>query len=130
MDMPIRLPGAVGNLEWDGWFYGLGSAFVSGGSSAVISGFTVNMIDPSHFNVHNTSFYAVVGAMFLSNGIMGAILFLRQKPLPDMKTTVTTVKTTELKQDPPAKVETTVQQTVVQPVDAPLPPPPVAPETK
>jgi hypothetical protein len=81
----------VSTLDWGQWFYGLTAGFIGGGSSAVVSGVTINMMDPQHFNARNADFYILVGAMFVANGLMSMFMFLKQNPLPPEKKIVTTV---------------------------------------
>lgn len=111
----MKLPGDLGRLDFSDWFYGLISGFIGGGAGAVTSGITLNLLDPNDFNVYTSKFYITVGAMFLANGTMTAMGFLRQKPLPTFKTVETTVRTTEQRSEPPTIV-TTVKETVTAPV--------------
>jgi hypothetical protein len=124
----MELPGNLGTLDFSDWLYGLASAFISGGATAITGGAAVGVSDPDHFNIHTKDLWIVMGVMFVFSGVSNGANFLRTRPLPALKTTVTTVKSTELKQDPVSRVETTVQQTVVQPADAPPPPPPTLPQ--
>lgn len=101
------------------WIYGLMAAFVSGGASAVTSGITVTAMDPADFNLQTGRFYTLVGALFAVNGLMGAMMFLKQKPLPDVKIVETVVQKTEMAGSPPVPVMTKVTETRAEQ----LPPP-------
>lgn len=80
----MQMPVLGGGLDFKDWFKGLVAAFVSGGASAVTSGFTVSALDPKGYNFQSSKIYTLMLAMFLVNGIMGAMMFLRQKPVPDI----------------------------------------------
>ena len=43
----------IKKLNLDGWFYGLGSAAISGGASAVTSGLAAMGLAPETFNLDN-----------------------------------------------------------------------------
>lgn len=107
-----------GNLDTGEWLRGLISAFIVGGSSAVTSGIVVSLKDPQHYSPGTADFFQLVGAVFLMSGLMGAMAFLRTKPLPDVKRVETSVQTTEIPGKPTATV-TTVKETAVVPVVAP-----------
>ena len=72
----------LGKLDWQRWLYGLAAGFVGGGASAVVGGITVSAIDSDHFNFMHMKFYALIGAMFLANGLTHAFAYLKQSPLP------------------------------------------------
>lgn len=84
------------------WLYGLVSAFIGGGASAVTSGLTSMGLAPDKFNLQNLSGFAhlmaMVGANFLVSGILSVMFYLRQAPLPDEPT-----GNTEAFPTPPAK---------------------------
>lgn len=96
----------VSNLDWSQWLYGLVAGFIGGGSTAVVSGVTINLVDPEHFNAKTSGFYKLVGAIFLANGIMSGFMYLKQNPLPVIKTT-TTLQKTETGGQPPVTVTAT-----------------------
>jgi len=86
------------------WLYGLGSAAIGGGSAAVISGLTSMGIDPEKFNLQNASGFGhlleMVAINFIFSGILSAVFYLRQSPLPVetfTETTSATVVTTTTK---------------------------------
>lgn len=101
------------NLDFSDWLRGLIAATVSGGSAAVVSGATVGIIDPDKFGgaMHLLS---LMGILFVTNGAMGFFLYLKQKPVPELKTVTTTVQTTE--RQPQAVVQTTIRETHQEPV--------------
>jgi len=110
----MQLPLGFGRLDFEDWFRGLIAAFVSGGASAVTSGLVVSLNDPKDYAIGTTKFYNLVWSVFVMAGLIGAIAFLRTKPLPDLKTVTTAVATTTQPGQPP-KVVTTVQETHVEP---------------
>jgi len=74
-----------GNCEI--WLRGLVAAFVGGGSGSVTTGLTSMGIDPEHFNLgsglkHTMALMAVV---FVLNVMLSVFLYLKQSPLPPMK---------------------------------------------
>ena len=71
------------------WLYGLAAAVIGGGANAVVGGITINMIDPKHFNAGNFDFYKLVAAMFMANAVISLFMYLKQKPLPAMRTVAT-----------------------------------------
>ena len=109
--------GKFGELNFGDWLYGLFAAFIGGGATAVVAAFSINMVDPQHFNTSSPDFYKIVLAMFGSSGLINALMFLRSKPLPDVKKVVTTTETTEVTSHPMARVVTTVEETKMVPVD-------------
>ncbi len=106
------------NLDFTDWIRGLIAAIVSGGSSAVVSGVTVTTMDPEHFK-GGYEMLSLMGILFVVNGAMGMFLYLKQKPVPDIKTVTTTTATTTQQQYPPAVVKTVVQEVHTEPVEKP-----------
>ncbi len=72
------------------WLYGLGSAIISGGSSAVVSGLTSMGIAPDRFNIANLSgtghLLELMAANFFVSAFLGAMFYLKQSPLPPEST--------------------------------------------
>lgn len=99
------------SLDWDNWIYGAVAGFIGGGSGAAASGLALMIVDPNDFSIYTRKLYQVAGAVFVVNGIKDMFLYLKQNPMPKVKT-VTTVQSTE-KVDG-AKVVTTVEQTKVE----------------
>jgi len=68
------------------WLYGLGSAIVGGGASAVVSGITSMGFAPDKFNLASLSgigrLAALMAANFVVSGIFSAMFYLKQSPLP------------------------------------------------
>ena len=68
------------------WLYGLGSAVIGGGSSAVTRGSTSMGFAPDKFNLANTSgvlhLLGLMFANFVVSGVLSAFFYLRQSPLP------------------------------------------------
>lgn len=77
------------------WLYGLGSASIGGGCAAVISGVTSMGIDPEKFNMTDTKGFlhllAMVGINFTLSGILSAVFYLKQSPLPPESFDTTTI---------------------------------------
>lgn len=110
-----QLPGNIGYLDWSNWAYGLVSGIISGGASAVVSGMTVVAMDPSDYNFHTGKFYTLVALLFLVNGTMGAMMFLRNQPLPS-KITVKETDTTETRRNPASVIVKHERETTTIPV--------------
>jgi hypothetical protein len=106
----------LNDLDWGSWLYGLLWGAIGGGSSAVVSGITVALNDPKDYGIGSGKFMGLVCTVFLANAAMSMFLFLKQSPLPPVKT-VTTVETVNQK-TPTTTVTTKVEQTKVEPVDA------------
>ena len=68
------------------WIYGMGSAFIGGGASAVTSGLTSMGFAPDKFNLSSLSGFGHVAALSLANfmvsGGLSVMFYLRQSPLP------------------------------------------------
>jgi hypothetical protein len=106
------------NLDWGSWTYGLFAGAIAGGASAVVSGVTVALNDPKDYGIGSGKFMTLVVTVFIMNAAMSMFLYLKQNPLPTVKT-VTTVKTVEHQQEPATTVITTVEQTKVTPITVP-----------
>jgi len=68
------------------WLYGLGSAVVGGGASAVVSGFTAMGFAPDKFNFTSGAgvwhFFAMALINFAVSAFLSAMFYLKQSPLP------------------------------------------------
>lgn len=68
------------------WLHRLGAAFIGGGAGAVTSGLTSMGIAPDKFNLSSTKglgcLLGMMAANFLVSGILSAMFYLRQSPLP------------------------------------------------
>ena len=111
----MRMENMFSGLEVADWLRGLVAACVSGGSSAVVSGGVVAVQDPEHFRGGGA--LKLMGLMFVTNAAMGMFLYLKQKPVPDVKTVTTTVQTTEKQKA--AVIQTTVQEVHQEPLEPP-----------
>jgi hypothetical protein len=111
-----RLPAGFGDLDWTNWIRGVVSGFVSGGASAVVSGFTVGLMDSTDYNLQNGKLWTLIVALFIVNGVLGMMLYLAKSPLPDVKQVTTKVQTTETRGKPPATIVTTVEETHIEPM--------------
>lgn len=76
------------NKRLERWLYGMISAVISGGASAVTASVTVAVIDPDKFNPMNQvcHFVELAGAVFVINGFMSLMAYLKQNPLPEEPT--------------------------------------------
>lgn len=77
------------------WLYGLGSASIGGGCAAIISGITSMGIDPEKFNIQNgAGFFHLMEMIvinFVFSGILSAVFYLKQSPLPPETFDTTTI---------------------------------------
>jgi len=105
---------SAGNLDLGGWVRGLIGAGISGGSSAIVSGFVVMSTDPHDWNFAEGKFWVLLGAMFGANAIVSMAKFLQGRPLPDVKQVTTKVETTEISKKPTVTV-TTVEEVHLEP---------------
>jgi hypothetical protein len=72
----------INRFDWGSWLYGIFAGFIGGGAGAVVSGVTVSVADPDHFNPTTGKFYALVGFVFIASGTLNAFAYLHQNPLP------------------------------------------------
>lgn len=73
------------HLDWEKWILGLWAAFVGGGAGSVTAGLTSMGIDPEHYNLSVTGIHHLLllgGTMFIVNGVVSAIFYLKQSPVP------------------------------------------------
>lgn len=76
----------IKKLDWDGWLYGLGSAAISGGASAVTSGLAAMGLAPETFNLEQPGLVLKLAAIsFAVNAILSVFLYLKQSPLPKVE---------------------------------------------
>ncbi len=108
------------NLDWGSWIYGLLYGAIGGGASAVVSGITVALNDPKDYGIGSGKFIGLVVTVFVANAAMSMFLYLKQTPLPAVKT-VATVQTVE-QEGKPTKTITTVAETKLSP-NPPVTPP-------
>lgn len=100
----------LSNLDVSGWLRGLIGAGISGGASAVTSGFVVSVNDPDHYGFGSHKFYILVFSVFAASGVVSMAKFLSNTPLPVEKTITTTTAVTKQGEKPPI-VTTTVAET-------------------
>lgn len=67
------------NLAFEDWLRGLVAAIISGGSSAVVGSVVISSKYPQAGVVE------LMWSLFLANGLLGMFLYLKQKPVPDLK---------------------------------------------
>ena len=90
-------------MNWGSWFYGLITAFVSGGAGAFGAVQGATMLAPQSFNLNgqigNSLKLAV--ATFVMAGIGPFFAYLKNHPLPDVvsSTTVTVTQTKSAEPD-------------------------------
>lgn len=112
----MRLPESIGTLDFGDWIHGLLAAIIGGGASAVSSGFVVTMKDPEHYQLMSANFFQLVGTVFVVAGVLNGMAYLRQKPVPDFKTT-----TVIEERSPHTSTITTVVQEVAKTPEVPKP---------
>jgi hypothetical protein len=99
----------LGQLGWADWLRGVIGGFIGGGAAALTSAGTLTALDPAYFAQHPPGFvFTLMGTLFLTNGIIGAMLYLKQNPVPGVRETTKTVET--VKETPEATVTTTTQE--------------------
>jgi hypothetical protein len=71
-------------MNWKHWLHGLIAAFIGGGAAAVAATVGANLIAPQEFNLGAQigNFIKLAGTSFLVNGILNAVFYLKQSPLP------------------------------------------------
>lgn len=76
-------------LNYGKWLYGLVGDMIRGGSSAVVAGFTVSVMDPKDYNFGNAKFYSLMLAVFTVHAIFSLMTYLQKNALPEIITTTT-----------------------------------------
>ena len=67
------------------WLHGLVAAFIGGGAGAVSAGFSAAVLAPDQFNL-STGILPMLKLMvltFIVSGIVAAMAYLKQSPVPD-----------------------------------------------
>ena len=64
-------------MNWRLWTRGLIAAFIN--SAAGVG--TMAVLEPEHFNIHEG--FPKLATLFLALGISGALLYLKEHPLPE-----------------------------------------------
>lgn len=113
-----QLPGGLGSIDFTDWFRGLVAAFVGGGAGAVSAGFSVIVQDPHDYNIYTRKLYTLMLTCFLINGLLSAMAFLHQRPVPELKMVKTTVETAKTEGKPTVTVRT-VEETHVESMPMP-----------
>lgn len=71
------------------WLRGLVAAFISGGAGAFTAGPIAALLAPEQFNLKNTAgmhgLMYLMGSIFLTQGMVGAFLYLSKSPLPELE---------------------------------------------
>lgn len=107
------------NLDWSNWIRGLLAALIGGGSSAVSGGIVVSAYDPKDFNFGDAKIFKVMGFMFVFNAVLSMFMYLKQHPLPDVVTTVTTTEVSTSSGRPPVTITKTVEEKTTGPAEPP-----------
>lgn len=115
MASQFNLPLGFGTLDYSDWVRGLASAFIGGGASAVTSGIVVSLKDPAHYAPGTADFFQLVGSVFAMSGLVSAMTFLRQKPIPELKQVQNTTQTITKGDAPPTVIETK-KETHIEPI--------------
>jgi|SRR5579872_5309718 len=110
--------GWFGDVDTIDWVRGLVSAFITGGSSAGSAALVALAQDPQHYAIGSANSFRMAGGTFLVSGVLAMLNFLRTRPLPELKTVETTVKTIEQPSQAPVTV-TTVKETQQVPIAPP-----------
>lgn len=108
----------IGRMDWGNWIYGLAAAFIGGGASSISTGFAVSIVDPKDFVLFGPKSLHVMWITFCFNGVLIGCAFLKQNPLPAIRT-VTTVETITHQPASPTVVKTTIEETKVGPPSTP-----------
>lgn len=111
----FTLPLGFGNLDFQDWIRGLVAAFIGGGASAFVSGI-VNMVNHPGESIWRSEFWGSVTSVFVLAGLVNMMMFLRTKPMPDMKQVEKTIQITTPAPGAPPKVVETVKETHEEPV--------------
>jgi hypothetical protein len=71
-------------LNWDKWLYGLFSGFIGGGAGSAGAALSACVIAPDAFNLAAKLGHTLelAGSTFLISGLVTALAYLRQSPLP------------------------------------------------
>jgi len=74
------------------WLYGLGTAFIGGGSSAFAGGSAAALIAPETFNLGAGLGHTVklTAAIFMMSGLTHVFAYLQKRPLPEWTKTTET----------------------------------------
>jgi hypothetical protein len=75
----------LNNMDWGNWLYGLFAGAIGGGASAVTVALSASAIDP-HFAVGTPNSLKLMGLTFAISAAKDAFLYLKQNPLPKLRT--------------------------------------------
>jgi hypothetical protein len=82
------------HLDYKGWLYGLVSAVIGGGASAVSAAIGASWLAPDKFNLsHPADIILLMLITFVVNGMLSMFLYLKQSPLPPIVEEVRAIKT-------------------------------------
>lgn len=111
----------VVKLDWGQWLYGAVATFISGMASAVVTGSIVASVDPKDFAPGTEKFWVAVGLSLLAHGGINLFMYLKDKPLPALKTVEVTTQTLEIPRGGSPQVTTTVKETMQVPTAEEVP---------
>ncbi len=102
------------------WIQGLIGGFIGGGASAVAASVVVPALSPhGDFAMGTEAWFKMVVAMFVASGTMGAMLYLKQHPVPEIiQETRETERSVQVGNQEPVMTktkETVVSQTLPAP---------------
>lgn len=106
----------IGELNWRDWITGVVGGFIGGGAGAVTSAVSMLVVDPNYVATHGANILKIMSMTFLVSGLLGAALYLKQHPTPDVITTTTKTERTEVREEPAATITTKIEQQKVEPV--------------
>ena len=97
------------------WFRGLFAAFISGGAGAFTAGPVAALLAPDEFNLKAglSRMFWLMGSIFLTQGLLGAFLYLKQAPLPNWSTEGKPIRPLDRNEDPAFQ-----RQGINQPADS------------
>ena len=88
--------GALSNFDWTAWLIGLLHAFIGGGATAVVSIAAFSAADPTgDLNLHSFQTIRAMVFVFLTSGAFNLFLYLKQSPLPQTISKVTSTTTVQ-----------------------------------
>lgn len=72
-------------LDWGKWLYKLAYGFIGGGASALATFVGISGAQVTGLVTIPTLDWKVWGVIFVSSGVSGALLYLKQSPLPPVE---------------------------------------------
>lgn len=72
-------------LDWRGWFLGIMSSVIAGGSGAVSAAFGTALVDwrdPDHFALQPGHLFYTMAICFVVSGVIALMTYLHNHPIP------------------------------------------------